>query len=157
MSEENQTPTQPPEKLGLTSNREVPLSLFVYIIREGYNNVVPTPQNVSMITAYTNEDALAAVRKQFPTGMQLTVEQKGQITMKQVLEMFQKTIDLDGTGLGLPVTPAKAEPDIIARTKKDFYKEIVEGMLKDLSPFVDNPVDIPVLEKALKKMLSIVQ
>ena len=151
MSDQN---LNPPEKLGMTSNREFPLSLFIYIIREGHNNVVPTPQNVSMITAYTNEEALAAVRVQFPVGMQLTVEQKGQIPMKQVLEMFQKTIDLQGTGLSLPL---KTEPEIIARTKKDFYKEIVEGMLKDLSPFCKQPGDIPVLETALKKMLSIVQ
>ena len=155
MSEENQNlPPVGPEKMGLTSKREVPLSMFVYIIREGYNNVVASPQNVSFITAYTNEDALAAVRQQFPAGMHLTIEQKGQVPMAKVIEMFQKTIDLQGTALA--TAPQPPESELILKTKKDFYREIVEGMLKDVIPFCADPVDKPKIEFALKKMLSIV-
>lgn len=68
--------------------------------------------------------------------------------MTQILQMFRQTMNLEAT---------RPESDIVTRTKKDFYKEIIEGMLKDVQPFVEKPEDAPVLENALKKMLSLVQ
>jgi len=149
MLDENQNPPQ--DKLGMTSNREVPLSLFVFIVRDGANNVVAMPQNVSLITAYTADEAVAALRQQVQRGVEFTFDLKGIMPMKNILEMFKKHIDLDGQG-----TPVKQEPEIIARTKKDFYKEIVEGMIKDAAAFTNTEEEKNVLLVALHKMLSLV-
>lgn len=140
------------EKMGLTSNREVPLSMYVYIVRNGYNNVVAVPQTVTCITAYSHEDALNTIRGAYPTGTQLTIEQKGQIPMKALLDNLQQTINFGAAG----VVPKKQEPEIIARTKRDFYKEIIEGMIKSAADFTTTEPDKNVLLVALHKMLSIV-
>lgn len=138
----------PDEKLNLSSNREVPLSLYTYITRPGENAVVSIPQNISLLVAYSHEEAFEQLRKQWPNGQPFTCDFKGSIPMAVVLNMFSKTVNID---------TVKPEPDIIARTKRDFYREIVEGMIKDAGAFATTEQEKNTLLVALHKMLSIVQ
>ena len=143
-----------PKKMELSAKRDVPLSLYTFIVRPGTNVIVPFHQNISLITAYSHEEAFEALRKQYPAGQPITVDAKGALPITQVLDMFNKTINF---GTQAPLLPAKREPEVVARTKRDFYKEIVEGMIKDAGSFTNNEQDKTVLLVALHKMLSIVQ
>ena len=137
---------KPPEKMGLTVKRDVPLSLYTFIVSVGANIAVAVQQNVSLVTAYTPEEAFKTLLGQYPMGQPITVHAKGSLLMAEILKMFENTINL---------SQEKPEPEIIARTKKDFYREIVEGMLKHTDSFISKSEDKPVVEEALKKMLSL--
>lgn len=138
--------------MDLSTKRDVPLSLYTFIVRPGANVLVPFHQNISLITAYSHDEAFEALRKQYPAGQPITVDAKGALPITQVLDMFNKTINF---GHQNTLIPAKQESEVVARTKRDFYKEIVEGMIKDAESFATTEQDKNILLVALNKMLSI--
>jgi hypothetical protein len=135
------------QKFNLTEKRDVPLILFAFIVRKGHNNIVPIPQDINLIAAYTPDEAIKSLGSNFPSGTAITYDLKSATPVATVLKMFDKYINSE----------PKPEPELVTRTKRDFYKEIIEGMIKDASAFANNETEKNILLVALHKMLSLVE
>ena len=121
------------------SNENNTLSLFVYIVRAGHNNIIDISQNVSLIVAKNNDEAINSVRNQHFAGSPITIEQKGYISMDRIIELFQGNLITKTEG------------------KKNLHKEIIEGMVRDVDVFAKTKIGKKHLLLALNKMLEFIK
>ena len=126
------------EKLQLQTDKSLDLILYSVIVRPG-NVIVSVQQDVHVIAAYGETEAINTARTKYPPGQMIQIEVKAGVKMKDFLKTLEDLVDLSD----------------FAMSDKDRIKlhgKIVDGIIKHLDKIVPEETERRIVEKALQKI-----
>lgn len=129
-----------PAKLDLQKDG-ILLNLFMYTVQ---NSQIPQQEDFKAVMAYTQEEAIDTVRRDYVLGVVIAFTLRAQVSVKSILDIVN--IDQTIASVQAPIVPPVPAKE---KTEKDF----VYGMMLVSDKFIKDEVDKEVVKKILSKIV----
>lgn len=122
------------------------LKLFLFTVRRGGFIIdIEIPEDFKAIMAYSDKEAVEMVRHDYPAGLTLKVKQRGQISVKKIVDAV--SIPVTGQPIQqVKVTTPSLPP--VERSKQDF----IYGMMYVADKFITNKRDQATLKRIIERL-----
>lgn len=135
------------KKFELEKDKKLSLNLYFFSIQLGRSIIIEIPYDLRVIIAYTDQEALDSVRKEYSPGTILHVTKKGQLLVRDLLTV----IDLGGEKpavTSLPIEP----PEEIKKKEKKTKEAFINELLLVTNEFVGLKKDQEMIKEILKRV-----
>ena len=119
------------------------LKIYFFTIQGGPMQITMA-EDFKAILAYTDQEAVNMVRKDYPTGRMINVSKRGQLEVKRIIDILNIPESNPIQHLELQVAPSPPREQTI----KDFVLSLM--FLSD--KFIDNPRDRSLIKRILSKI-----
>ena len=129
------------EKMNIEKNSNT-LKVYMFTVQGG-PVAVHLAEDFKAIMAYTDEEAINMVRKDYPAGIVITIKERARVEVKKIVDAINLQ-PLSPQDLKIVVTP----PPTREKTMQDF----VYGMMLVADKFVTNKRDQASLKRIINKI-----
>ena len=119
------------------------LKIYFFTIQGGPMQITMA-EDFKAILAYTDQEAVNMVRKDYPTGRMINVSKRGQLEVKRIIDILNIPEPNPIQHLELQVAPSPPREQTI--------KDFVLGLMFLSDKFIDNPRDRSLIKRILSKI-----